>query len=221
VISELATPVAWKHLGRISYDDATRLQDDTWSRVVSGDAAECIFTLEHDPVITIGRRGEQGDVLLPEQALAERGVTVVRADRGGEVTYHGPGQLVIYPILNIKKRGIAVGDLVRGVAGSVNQVLAALEINATYDGQNPGLWCDGKKICAVGMRIKKGVSRHGAAVNLSTDLSAFELIVPCGLPDSQTTSVSKLNGEAPSVASFAADVVRVLRETFSLGAPPS
>lgn len=213
-------PVAHRHLGRIAYADALALQNETWERVVAGAPDEVLLTLEHDPVVTIGRRGDAADLLVPERLLQARGVEVFRADRGGELTYHGPGQLVVYGIVDIGRRRIAVGDWVRGVAGAITDELATLGIEATYDAENPGLWApDGAKICAVGMRISKGVARHGAAVNLTTQLEAFTWIVPCGMPTARATSVHALTGAAPSVEAFGASVVARIRTRFGLRAP--
>ena len=218
-----ANPVAWRHLGRIDYVECTALQDAVWAEVVRGEPSEVVLTLEHDPVVTVGRRGSHEDLLSSAAVLASRGVQVVEANRGGELTYHGPGQLVIYAILDIRTRGIAVGDLVRGLAGAVGDELDRLGIDTVYDAERPGLWTkagdDGVKICAVGMRIQKGVSRHGAAVNVTTGLEAFDLFVPCGLPQASATSILAERGEAPSVEDLAERVVANLRRRLDLQAP--
>lgn len=212
--------VAHRHLGRIRYGEALDLQNETWQRVVDGEPAEVLYTLEHEPVVSIGKRGDDGDVLVPTELLAARGVDVVRVDRGGEVTYHGPGQLVVYGIVNIGARGIGVGDWVRGVADAIRVELAAEGVEVAYDPDNPGLWtAEGAKVCAVGMRISRGVARHGAAVNLTTDLDAFRWIVPCGLPQSRATSVAELTGNAPELTAFADRVVANIRRTFELARP--
>jgi lipoate-protein ligase B len=219
-VTAVDPPVAHRHLGRIAYADALALQNATWERVVAGEPDEVLLTLEHDPVVTIGRRGDAADLLVPEALLRARGVDVFRADRGGELTYHGPGQLVVYGIVHLQRRRIAVGDWVRGVAGAIADELAGAGIEARYDGDNPGLWAsNGAKICAVGMRISKGVARHGAAVNLTTDLDAFTWIVPCGMPSARATSVAELTGEPPSIDAFGRAVVARLRARFSLPSP--
>lgn len=209
-------PVEHVHWGRIAYREALERQNQRWQAVVDGEAPEAIFTLEHEPVITLGRRGSAEHLRLPEAALRERGVDVVRTDRGGELTYHGPGQLVVYPILAIGQRGIHVGDLVRGLAGAVTDYLAELGIDAEYDKDAPGLWVDGAKIAAVGMRVSRGVSKHGTALNLTTDLDAFSLIVPCGMPDARTTSVSGQAATADRVPDAGARIVAHLARRFGL-----
>jgi len=193
------------------------MQDARWAAVVAGEAGDALFTLQHPPVITVGRRGSLGDLVATADALAARGVDVVQTDRGGELTYHGPGQLVLYPIVDLAARGVGVADLVRGLAGAIASTLAARGIHASYDRDRPGLWVGDAKICAVGMRISKNVSRHGAAVNLTTALDAYELFVPCGMPDAAATSVLRETGEAPDFDVFAADTVRAFAAW--LGAP--
>ena len=190
-------PVRHVEWGRVGYREAFERQKRHWEAVRDGTAHDTIFTLEHDPVITLGRRGKSEDLLIPREALAARGVDVVETDRGGELTYHGPGQLVVYPIVHIKDRGIHVGDLVRGLAAAVATVIEEdFGVTSEYDADRPGLWVDGAKIAAVGMRISRGVSMHGTALNVSTNLNAFSLFVPCGLPDAGTTSLTAL-GHAP------------------------
>lgn len=204
------------HWGRIAYREAFERQKARWQGVVDGIAAEAVFTLEHDPVVTFGRRGREHDLRVPREALAACGVDVVESDRGGELTYHGPGQLVIYPILAVRRRGIHVGELVRGLAACVADELAALGIVAEYDTDAPGLWVDGAKIAAVGMRISRGVSMHGTALNLETDLDAFRLIVPCGMPDARATSVAARGIPAPGLEACGAAIVDRFFERFDL-----
>lgn len=204
------------HWGRVGYREALQRQRDRWDAVREGTAPEAIFTLEHDPVFTLGRRGTEGDLRVPRDLLEAQGFDVVDADRGGEVTYHGPGQIVVYLILALRPRGLHAGDLVRGVAGGAQDLLAQHGVQAAYDNDAPGLWTDGAKIAAVGMRISRGVSMHGMAVNLTTDLSAFERIVPCGMPTARATSLAALQGEAPSVEAFASPLVDAIARRLSL-----
>jgi lipoate-protein ligase B len=204
-----ARHVEW---GRVAYRDAFERQKAHWAAVKDGTAEDTIFTLEHEPVITLGRRATLEQLHSSRESLAARGVDVVETDRGGELTYHGPGQLVVYPILHIKERGIHVGDLVRGLAGAVSAVIEReFGVVSQYDGDRPGLWVDGAKIAAVGMRISRGVSMHGTALNVTTNLDAFSLFVPCGLPEASTTSLSALGHEPPPVATLG----RMVAEEFA------
>lgn len=202
------TALHWEHLGRIGYGDALALQLGRRDAVIAGTAPETLFTLEHDPVITLGRRAQPGDLLVDRDALAARGIEVVEVDRGGEVTYHGPGQLVLYAVVHCQRRGMGPSDLVRRLAAAITDELAQHGISASYDTEHPGLWVEGAKIAAVGMRISRGVSTHGAALNLTTDLDAFSLIVPCGMPGARATSMLAQTGCAPQTDVIAASIAR-------------
>ncbi len=182
--------IAWAHLGRISFSEALHVQRFNWHRVKQT-PDDLILTLEHEPVVTLGRRADTADLLLSRTELERRGIEVVRADRGGEVTYHGPGQLVIYVNALLQRFRVGPADIVRILAGAIADVLAELGIHAVYDPEHPGLWTRSRKIAAVGMRISRGASLHGAALNLTTDLDAFSLFVPCGMPGAMATSVAE------------------------------
>lgn len=179
-------------------------QTVAWQALVDGSGQHRLFTLEHDPVITMGRRAAPTDLLLPEEQLRARGIELVVSDRGGEVTYHGPGQLVLYAVVDTRALRIGPSDLVRALAGSVSAYLATLGISAPYDTAHPGLWTEQGKLAAVGMRISRGVSMHGAALNLTTSLDAFSLFVPCGMPGASATSVAALMAQPPSLTEAAA-----------------
>lgn len=213
----MSAPLHCLELGRRAYRPTWRLQNELADRLrqEQAGAIETLVLVEHDPVITIGRRGRQGDVLVSSATLASRGIELVEVDRGGEVTYHGPGQLVVYPIVRVDPRRFGVGDLVRGLAAAIARVLAEMGIDATYDTESPGLWVKGAKICAVGMRVSRGVSTHGAAVNVTTDLTAFELIVPCGQPRARATSVAQLtDGPVPTLRAVGRRVAEHFAERF-------
>jgi len=200
-------PLEWSHLGRIRYAPALALQLERRDAVQQGTGAEAVFTLEHEPVITLGRRAVGDDVVVPRAWLESRGVDVIEADRGGEVTYHGPGQLVVYAIVDLNRRKLGPGDLVRHLAEAIRGVVAALGVDAAYDPDRPGLWVDDAKLTAVGMRIQRGVSTHGAALNVTTDLDAFRWIVPCGLPGAAATSLAALGADPPPIETIARQVV--------------
>jgi lipoate-protein ligase B len=203
-------------LGRLPYRHALALQRERWQQIVDGKAPEVVYTLEHEPVVTLGRRGSLDHLRVGRDELALKGVDLVETDRGGELTYHGPGQLVVYPLLNVGERRIAVGDLVRALAGAGADALRTWGIEASYDPAHPGLWTDGEKVGAVGMRVSRGVSMHGMAINVTTDLEAFGLIVPCGMPAARTVSVSSLVAEEPDVRAFGDAVVEHLARRLGL-----
>lgn len=191
--------IVHRHLGRIRYREALALQQAIHESVVVGTLPEHVLTLEHEPVITLGRRGTMDDLLVDRALLDARGIDVVVTDRGGEVTWHGPGQLVVYALVDARGRGLGPSDLVRRLAAAVSAELAELGVDATWDAEHPGLWAQGAKIAAVGMRVTRGVSLHGVAVNLTTPLDAFTLFVPCGMPGARATSIAAIGVAPPSV----------------------
>lgn len=214
-------PLAWRHLGRIAYREALDLQLQTWEQRRDGQISDHLFSLEHDPVITLGKRAKDDDVLLSAEALAQRGIDLVRIDRGGEATWHGPGQLVIYPIVHIQEYNIGASDLVRGLAGAISDYLQTLGIKGRWSNEHPGIWVGDRKIAAVGMRIQSGVSRHGASLNLSTTADAYSVIVPCGMPQATITSVLAEQGEAPSLKEAAREIAQRFSAHFGFQLRPS
>jgi len=211
--------LSYRYLGRAAYEPTWALQRDLAAALSARtpEARETLLAVEHDPVITIGRRGSRDDVLASAARLQALGVDLHEVDRGGEVTYHGPGQLVLYPVVRVTPSRFGVGDLVRGLAAVVADAIEALGIASTYDAENPGLWVGDAKICAVGMRVSRGVSTHGAALNVTSDLDAFRLIVPCGMPESGVTSVARELGDGarvPSLDKLAEGVARRFADRF-------
>lgn len=204
----------WIHLGRIPYREALELQLQRSQARLDGSVPDAIFTLEHDPVITLGKRAKDSDVLLSRDALAAQGIDVVNVDRGGEATWHGPGQLVLYPIVHIREQNIFVSDLVRGLAGCIRAYLAEHQIETEWGNEHPGVWVEDRKIAAVGMRIERGVSRHGAALNLTTAQDAFQMIVPCGLPEFGVTSIQHETGESVTIFDAAEDIATRFAKHF-------
>ena len=208
-------------IGRTPYREAWALQEAAHEQVVAG-GEERVLLVEHPPVITFGRRpgGEQNLVATPE-TLSELGVDLVHSDRGGDVTFHGPGQIVAYPIVRLIDHQLSVGAFVRRLQDVVIATLAEFQINAQKVESAIGVWVEeaGKlaKICALGVRIRRGVSLHGIALNVETDLSFFNLIVPCGLPARPVTSMRKLLGQrAPSLAVVRAALTRQFIQRFSI-----
>ena len=212
--------LVWSHWGRIGYAEAMERQAAAWQALVDGWGQHRLFTLEHEPVITMGRRAAPTDLLLSEEALRARGIDLAVSDRGGEVTYHGPGQLVLYAVVDTRALRLGPSDLVRALASSVSDYLASLGISAPYDTAHPGLWTAQGKLVAVGMRISRGVSMHGAALNLATSLDAFSLFVPCGMPGAAATSVAALRGEAPPLAEAAEACARRFADALQLTLSP-
>jgi lipoyl(octanoyl) transferase len=203
-------PASWRWLGRISFAAALREQERLRDAVIRGDGPETLLLCEHDPVVTLGRSANAAHVLLPAAELRARGVELHAASRGGDVTYHGPGQLVGYPIVRL--RGGVVGH-VTAMARALSAVLAELGIDARWRREAPGLWVGGAKICAFGVHVRHRVAMHGFALNVSGALRGFEMIVPCGLAGVATTSIARERDQgapAPAMHVLAARVARAL-----------
>ncbi len=181
-------------LGTVDYLEARELQLALLEKVHAGAEPNTMLLLEHPHVYTKGRLSKQTDVLLPEEELATKGIPVFETDRGGQVTYHGPGQLVVYPIINLREWGGPV-KYVRALEQVVIATLAAMEITANCESGNTGVWTDQGKIAAIGVKISRGIAFHGLALNVNTDLSLYQNIIPCGIADRSVTSMAAILGE--------------------------
>ena len=183
-------------LGRVPYRQALQAQRTRRAAIIAGEAAEAIWLLEHDPVVTHGRRAAPGTP--SPQALAALGVDFLQTERGGLATWHGPGQLVAYLLIATQRRRIRVRELVCAAESGVIDWLAAQGVAAARRTGRPGVWVGRDKICAIGLHFSRGVSMHGVALNLCPDLSGFGLITPCGITDGGVTSLAKLIGTSPT-----------------------
>jgi lipoate-protein ligase B len=181
-------------LGTVDYLEARELQIALLEKVHAGAEPNTMLLLEHPHVYTKGRLSKQTDVLLPEEELAKKGIPVYETDRGGQVTYHGPGQLVVYPIINLREWGGPV-KYVRALEQVVIATLAEMGITANCESGNTGVWTDHGKIAAIGVKISRGIAFHGLALNVNTDLSLYENIIPCGIADRSVTSMAAILGE--------------------------
>jgi lipoyl(octanoyl) transferase len=183
---------AW--LGRVGYSEALALMHALWSERREGRIPDTLLLLEHPPVFTIGKSGSWAEILTPPVELERLGFEVHQVDRGGRVTYHGPGQLVAYPIFLLSPSPLAATNFVRRLVEVMRALLAEQGIASHWDPAHPGLWVKNEKIGAVGIRVEGGVSRHGFALNVQPDLGHFAHIVPCGLTDRAVTSLARLLG---------------------------
>jgi len=182
-------------LGTIDYAEAFDLQLDLHGRRIENKIPDTLLLLEHPHVFTLGRHAQEDNVVWNENELNRHQVEVRQVDRGGDVTYHGPGQLVGYPIIKLEDRGLSPRRLVAWVEKLIIGTVASYGIAAYVHPQYPGVWVGDAKICAIGMRIKEKVSYHGFALNVSTDLSYFNGIVPCGIHDKSVCSLSSILGK--------------------------
>ncbi|HIM78965.1 MAG TPA: lipoyl(octanoyl) transferase LipB [Dehalococcoidia bacterium] len=181
-------------LGTVEYHRAWELQLELAAKVHDGAQPNTLLLLEHSPVYTKGRLSKPEHILLSDEELRQKGIGVYEADRGGQVTFHGPGQLVAYPVVDLREWGGPV-KYVRTLERIIVDSLADFKITAeTIDGIT-GVWVDGAKIAAIGVKISRGVAYHGFAINVTTDLSYYSHIVPCGIADRPVTSMAKVLGE--------------------------
>ena len=197
-------------LGLIDYPSALALQRALHQRVTNGELPALLLLLQHPHVYTLGRRGAETDILASPDTIHELGVEVYHTDRGGEVTYHGPGQLVGYPILDLRAAGMGPLAYVRTLERVIISTLAELGIHATSEDRPTGVWVNDAKIAAIGVRVSRGVTMHGFALNVNSDLSYFNHIVPCGMPGASVTSIAE-----QGVASGIHDVIDALAAHFA------
>jgi lipoyl(octanoyl) transferase len=217
-LDQAGNPIAASWLGRIAYRDAWALQKRLVDARVTGAIPDALLLLEHDAVLTLGRNAEAGHVLATPRELRERAIEVINVERGGEVTYHGPGQLVAYPILRLGDRGILIKPLVRALEEAMIETSAALGVTTVRREGHPGCWVmeDGRpprKVGALGIRVERGVSYHGIALNIDPDLRDFELIDPCGMPGLVSTSIAEELGRTAEPPST--EAVRRAAEIFA------
>ena len=188
-----------RKLGRVRYADALELQAELVSDRQAGRIPDTLLLLEHEPVFTLGRNARSEHVLLPEQVLRARGFDVFETGRGGDVTYHGPGQVVAYPIIDLSPDRRDVHRYVRDLEEAMIRTSADYGVQAERIAGLTGAWVGRDKIGAIGVRIARWVSSHGLAFNVSTDLEAFQLIVPCGIQGHGVTSLERVIGRPAGV----------------------
>ncbi len=199
------------HLGLVPYREAFELQRELRDRRADDDLPDLLLVLEHPPVYTKGKRTEPGDLPMGEDWYRLQGIDVCETDRGGRVTYHGPGQLVAYPIMAVER----VADFVHAMEGAMVAALAGEGVDAEpRDTPFTGVWAGERKIGSIGVRVRDGVSMHGLAVNVDNDLQPFEWIVPCGIDHVRMTSVSSETGRADSLPCFRKRLAYRFAEAF-------
>ncbi len=200
-----------KSIGLTAYADALSIQEQVHAKVASG-GLDTLILCEHPHVYTFGKSADRSNLLINADFLNQLQAETFETDRGGDITYHGPGQLVGYPIINLRKHGIGVKRYVDSLEASIIQALQKFNIHAYQLEKLTGIWVGGegelkRKIGAIGIRVKNGVSMHGFALNVNTDLSYFQHIVPCGIADKAVTSISQEIGKT-DIASFSDEFVR-------------
>ena len=181
------------HLGTVDYRRAWELQVNLAQAVRDGERPNTLLLLEHPPTYTVGRLTQAGHILLSPEELERRGVLVCETDRGGQATFHGPGQLVAYPVVDLREWG---GPLkyVRTLEQVIIGTLADFQLQGRLEHGITGVWVGDGKIAAIGVKISRGVAFHGLAINVNTELSYFSHIIPCGIPDLRVTSIAQESG---------------------------
>jgi lipoyl(octanoyl) transferase len=201
----------------VPYDIANEAMHDLAARRLAGEIPDTVIVLEHPPVFTAGRRAKDDELLWDEPAIEAKGGLVRRIDRGGSFTFHGPGQLVGYPILGLGASPDAAGYLRRLEEAVIRASAAVGATVSRRDDVQTGVWSGDDKVCAIGVRLlRTRVTLHGFALNCDTDLSWFDGIVACGLPDHGVTSLSRLLGRAVSVEEMRPHIVAALADVFGL-----
>jgi lipoyl(octanoyl) transferase len=202
-------PIEARWLARVDYAEAHALQKRLVDERAADRVGDGLLLLEHPPVLTLGRHSDQAHIRADDAELARRGIEIHRIERGGEVTYHGPGQLVAYPIVRLHDRGLLLRPFVRALEAALVATCAAHGVVAGRRDGHPGCWCDPdgpapRKIGALGLRVERGITYHGIALNVDVDLADFDLIDPCGMPGVESTSIAAEGGDAPAEPSTAA-----------------
>jgi lipoyl(octanoyl) transferase len=206
--------VEW--LGRVPYSATWALQNELAERRRRREIGDRVLLLEHEPVYTIGRGGDERNLLATPERLASLGAELVRIDRGGDITFHGPGQLVAYPIVELRD-SLDLRRYVRALEAAIIATAASVGVEADRVEGRPGVWVDGaRKLAAIGVRVRRGVTTHGLALNVSTDLAWFAEMIPCGLPDIEVTSLGRELGQAPAMDAVADRLAGDLAEVFGL-----
>jgi lipoyl(octanoyl) transferase len=197
------------------YREVWDLQHRIHQAVRDGTAPDTWIVVEHPPVITLGRQAKRENVLLGDAALAARGIDVVAVERGGDVTYHAPGQLVVYPIRKLE-RFREIVPLVRALEGAVIAACARFGVLAERWSEHPGVWAGGNQICAIGLAVRQMVSMHGIALNVCNELDYGSAIHPCGVTERGITSLSRETGRTVGVAEAKAALLDELSRAFGV-----
>lgn len=203
-------------LGRLEYSDAYRLQEQLRARRRAGEVGDLLLLVEHDPVITLGRRARREHLLADPESLARQGITVQETNRGGDITYHGPGQLVGYPILDLQALRQSVHGYVRHLEEVLIRTVADFGVSAGRLEGLTGVWVGTRKIAAIGVAIRHWVTMHGFALNVAPCLEHFGLIIPCGIADKGVTSLTQILGRPVALEEVRPGLIQHFGEVFGL-----
>ncbi|UCG92314.1 MAG: lipoyl(octanoyl) transferase LipB [candidate division WOR-3 bacterium] len=200
------------NLGHRDYKKVWDIQKRLHSKRLENEIADTLILVEHNPVITMGKSGKEKNLLIPFKLLEEKGITYYEIERGGDVTYHGPGQLVGYLLFNIKQGFIGIKPFIEKIEDVIIATLAEFGIRAEKKEKMIGVWLKGGKICSIGIAVQRWISFHGFALNVNTDLSYFDYIVPCGLKNVRMTSMQEILDKEIVLD----EVKKIVRQKFGL-----
>jgi len=204
------------NLGQLSYSEALEIQKTYQTQVIEGAKLSAILFTEHPKILTLGADFHDSNLLLPRKNYQDLGIEIQTTDRGGDVTYHGPGQLVTYPIFDLNALGKDVHKYLRNLEDSFIKGISEFGVTANMSSVHTGIWAGGKIIASIGIKIRKWVTMHGVALNCNNDLSPFETILPCGLHGYQMTSLSEAAGKQILISDAIAAVVKGFESTFKI-----
>ena len=198
------------HLGSVDYARGLELQEAAVRARAAGQIPDTVLYPDHPPVLTVGRSPSEGALRADAETLRQRGIEVFEVSRGGDITWHGPGQVVAYPILDLTRRGRDVHRYLRDLEQTLLNSLAAFGIQSQRSAGRTGVWVGERKIASIGVAVRKWVSYHGLALNVAPDLAGFELIHPCGLHGVRMTSMAEILGADPGIERVREQVARDL-----------
>lgn len=206
-------------LGRMGYLEAWDVQKQCVESVLAG-GPDVLILVEHPPVMTLGASFHEENLLLTREEFEERGVQVVRTDRGGDVTYHGPGQLVVYPIYGVDRHGRDLHKWMRDLEETMILTCASFGLDTGRNPPHTGCWIQDRKIASIGVKVRRWVSQHGIALNCCNDMAPFDWIVPCGIQGCPMTSLTQERGEPVALSAAAAAAISAFSSVFSSGFGP-
>lgn len=200
--------------GNQDYGETLSLQERLHARRKSGAIPDTLLLLEHSPVYTLGRSAEASNMLMTDEELRAAGIAKFETRRGGDVTYHGPGQLVGYPIVHLAEKGLKVLEFVEGIEATLLRAAAAFGVAAARDPRNRGIWIGDDKLAALGIMVSRQVTMHGFALNVNTDLGQYRGIVACGLQGAGVTSLARALGRDVDMQAVKTSVTVAFRDVF-------
>lgn len=210
-----------KYLGEVPYASALKTMEQAVFHVRDGKLPMTLLLLEHSPVITLGRRADESELKLPLEEIDRRGVSIEKVSRGGLATYHGPGQLVGYPIIDLRKLKLGAKNYVARLEAFLVALLKSYGMEAFIKEQVRGVWCHGGKLAFIGLRINRGIASHGFSLNVCLDLEPFSYIIPCGESGEKMTSMSMEIGKTLSTEEVAERALSIFPEFFPCSVAPS